>query len=244
MKRLILLFLAIGGVSLAKDAPVTLLLPEHPTSRELAVAANRYIALGEERAVQELKEACEKGRKSYQPHHVDFDLSEQIGWLCRLLYTPKPGQTLRAPGFGSLRLPFNTMPPADWPLMPLAESEGVFFILAQGYMIAGVPEDPVHYVEYCAQSGSFRREALCVPTSDEAKRALSALLASPAWKQIKWQDGGHWFSYTLRESDLVAYLQKQTLETSPPPKVETPSFTDSAAQILDQPQPPVIREFR
>jgi hypothetical protein len=244
MKRLILIFLTLGVAALAKDAPAALLLPEHPTSRELAVSANRYIALGEERAVLELKEACEKGRKPYQPHHVDFNLSEQIGWLCRLLYTPKPGQTLRAPGFGALMLPFNTMPPADWPLMPLAESKGVFFILAQSYTIAGVPEDPVHYLEYCAQSGSFRREALRVPTPNEAERALSALLASPAWKQIKWQDGGHWFSYTLHESDSVAYLQKQTLETSPQPKAEPPSFTDSASQILGQQQKPVIQEFR
>jgi hypothetical protein len=244
MKRLILLFLAIGGISLAKDAPVSLLLSEHPTSRELAVAANRYIALSEERTVKELKDACEKAREAYPPRHVDFVLSEQIGWLCRLLYTSKPGQPLRAPRFGALMLPFNTMRSADWPLMPLAESDGVFFILAQSYTIAGVPEDPVHYLEYCVQSGSFRREALRVPTPNEAERALSALLASPAWKKIKWQDSGSWFSYTLHESDSVAYLQKQTLKTSPPLKVETPSFTDSAAQILDQPQPPVIREFR
>lgn len=244
MKRLILLFLALGAAALAKDAPASLLLPKYPTSRELAVAANRYIALGEERTVKELKDACEKARRSYPPHHVDFDLSEQIGWLCRLLYTPKPGQALRSAGFGGLILPFNTMPPADWPLMPLAESDGVFFILAQGYMIAGVPEDPVHYLEYCEQSGSFRSEALRVPTPEEAERALSALLDSTAWNQIKWKDSGLGFSYEMHASSVIAYLKKQTLETSPTPRVEALSFTDSAAKIPNQTQQPVIQEFR
>lgn len=242
MKRILILMLICQGAVFAKEEPVARLLPEHPTSRELAVAANRYIALGEERTVQELKAACEKARK---PYGVDLRLSEQIGWLCRLLYAPRPGHPLRAPGFGALGLPFNTMPSADWPLYPLTESAGVFFILAESYSLAGVPEDAVRYLDYCAQSGSFRREALHVPTPDEAGRALSALLASKAWKQIKWRDSGSWFSYEFQEADRIAYLQKQTKETSlPPAAAETPSFTESAAQILGQSKPPAIQEFR
>lgn len=231
------------GNTIAVSSSVALLLPEHPTSRELAVAANHYIALGEERTVQELKAACEKARK---PYGVDLSLSEQIGWLCQLLYSPRPGQPLRAPGFGALGLPFNTMPSADWPLYPLTESAGVFFILAESYTVAGVPEDAVLYLDYCAQSGSFRRETLHVPTPDEAERALSALLASKAWKQIKWRDSGSWFSYEFQEADRIAYLQKQThpKETSPPPAAETPSFTESAAKILGPSKPPAIQEFR
>jgi hypothetical protein len=208
--RILLFFLALVGIAWAKDAPAPLLLSNHPTSRELAVVANRYIAMGEERAMQELKQACEKARTSHQPHHVDFDLSEQIGWLCRVLYTSTPGQTLRSPGFGSLMLPFNTMPPADWPLYPLTESDGVFFILDQSYTIAGVPEDPVRYLDYCSRSGSFRREALPVPTSAEAERALSTLLASEAWQNIKWKDSGSGFSYELQAASVITYLQRQT----------------------------------
>jgi hypothetical protein len=207
MKICIVWWVLFYGTIAAQGAEPVLPLPKHPKCMELARVANRLISLGEKDTVLELTELADKYRK---PHGVDSQVSEQIGWICRLLYTPAEGRALRRPGFGGLMLPDNTMSREDWPLYPLAESKGVFFVLRQGYMLAGVAEDPVRYLEYCRKDGKFRKEPLPVPSAQEARLALDALLSSEVWLKIRWVDSGSWFSYTMDSADIVRFLTEQT----------------------------------
>ena len=189
-------------------------LPKNPTSVDLARVANQFIAIGEARAVEQLKRL---GDASGSDLLFESDMREQIGWLCRLIFVPTRSRPNRAPLFGGLSLPWNTMKSADWPFYPLAESKGIFFVLSRGYMLAGVPEDPRHYLDYCQANGRFRSKALKIPTAAQSAEALRALVASQAWLKIEWNDahwneGGGGFSYEFRETDTVEYLRAQTKE--------------------------------
>jgi hypothetical protein len=204
MIRLLIPFL-LATACVAKGAPPTLPLPEHPTCADLAHTANRFIGLGEVGTVSELKQLCELSKE----HGITEDrMSEQVGWICRLLFVPAAGQPIREPSFGGLRLPWNTMKDEDWPLYPLVESEGVFFVLAQGYILAGFPEDPQQYLDYCRTNGTFRKQLVQVPTEEEAQRALDRLLSPSAWVKIKWKDS-LWNS-SDGEANVIAYLKAQT----------------------------------
>src|SRR5207248_2099895 len=101
------------------------------------------------------------------------------------------------PMYGGLSLPFKTMPHANWPLYPVAASGKSFFVLSEGYSLAGVPEDPKHYLAHCRAEGAFRKHPVPIPTQAEAQRDAKALRQSPPWKAIKWKDSGQGFSYTM-----------------------------------------------
>ena len=81
----------------------------------VASAANRYIAMGEDSAIKELKGIAENEVLS------KHDIKERIGWICRILYRGD-SELLRRPGFGALSLPYLTMLDTDWPLYPVVYS--------------------------------------------------------------------------------------------------------------------------
>lgn len=186
-------------------------LPEDPTSFDLARVANYFISLGEKEAVNKLIDFYKLERGMDRPN-----VWEQIGWICRLIFMQKTNKVLRPPYFGGLRLPFNTMKFSDWPVYPLAESNGVYFVLSEGYRIGGQPEDPRDYIKYCQREGMFRKEYLIIPSEKEAEKALDSLLKTEVWKKIKWRDG-KWskggrggFSYDISENEVVSCLRRQT----------------------------------
>ncbi len=209
--RLLVLIALVATSQVAAQSPA-LPLPQHPTCFDLARTANRFIALGEEQSTKDLKRLCELSKNDLV---LESDMREQIGWICRLLFVPTPGRVIRAPMFGGLSLPWNSMTREDWPFYPLAESEGVFFVLSQGYMLAGFPEDPQDYLEHCRATGVFRTKVLPVPTEGGAQQSLSRLLTSKGWLKIRWKDSqwnstGGGFSYNLGQAETIAYLTVQT----------------------------------
>lgn len=208
-----IIFVCLFAASRLVAQSVSLPLPEHPTSFDTARVVNQFISLGEEGAVKEMKRLCEASRKKNV--FLDHNMAEQISWICRIIFMPKEGTPIRAPRFGALHLPWNTMEAEDWPLYPIAESEGVYFILSQGYSLAGLAEDPQNYIDYCRSMGSFRTTPVKIPTKETAEYALMRLLSSNAWKKIKWKDskwheGGGGFSYDMSEASVIAYLKAQT----------------------------------
>ncbi|MBD5779817.1 hypothetical protein IEN85_09960 [Pelagicoccus sp. NFK12] len=189
------------------------LLPNQPSCYALAVSANELIALGEEGAKERLKEEWTDSGKNGDLFAVE-SARERLGWLSRILYLPGPNG-IRQPLFGGLGLPWNTMDHGDWPLYPLVESSGIFFVLADGYVIAGLPEDPIAYLHYCGENGTFRTAPLKVPNEAEAMVALEELLESKEWNSIKWKDSkwhsqGGGFEYEFDKSERIKYLKKQT----------------------------------
>jgi hypothetical protein len=165
----------------------------------LANAANYYIGLGEGRAIKEMK-LLEK----------DFS-AERIGWICRIIFDGKNGEVLRPPMYGGLLLPKLTMPLDRWPRYPVAESEGIFFVLSEGYMLAGMAERASAYIDYCSSAGVFRTNAVKVPTKAEAVKAFEALKESKPWKAIKWKDKGPGTKYTMNEEWVLRGIESQAI---------------------------------
>ncbi|CAM3192017.1 hypothetical protein [Rariglobus hedericola] len=216
------------GAENTRDLP----LPKKPTSFDFAEVANQFISLGEKEAVAKLLYLC-KDSKSEYGHDIDSKTREQIGWICRLVFRAKANSALRPPRFGGLNLPFNTMKYSDWPIYPLAESNGVYFLLADGYSLAGVAEDPRKYIIYCQAEGIFRTDYLIVPSEADAGSALDLLLQKEVWMKIKWKDsewhtGGGGFSYTLHEESVIKYLRKQTKKANQALQTTTTAVTDRA----------------
>jgi len=227
MKNIILLVFALACTSgFGSENKRALPFPKNPTSFSFAEVANQFISLGEKEAVDKLFYLCNDSESEYGID-IDSKTREQIGWICRLVFRPKANSLLRPPGFGGLTLPFNTIKYSDWPIYPLAESNGIYFLLAEGYSLAGVAEDPRDYIKYCQTEGTFRTDYLTTPTEADAKNALDSLLKKEIWLKIKWKDsewhkGGGGFSYTLHEEDVITYLRKQTQKSKPSPQTSRP----------------------
>ncbi len=172
----------------------------------LAEAANYYISLGEKRAIEELKALEERHTAAIGS---EVDASERIGWICRMIFKGKGDKPLRPPGYGGLWLPYLTMPLERWPLYPIAESEGVFFVLSEGYRLSGVAERASDYIDYCSSNASFRLDEVKIPTRSEAIAAFNILKDSERWKVIKWKDEGPGSKYTMREEWVLRDIKTQ-----------------------------------
>ncbi len=168
----------------------------------VASAANRYIAMGEDSAIKELKGIAENEVLS------KHDIKERIGWICRILYRGD-SELLRRPGFGALSLPYLTMLDTDWPLYPVVYSGNSYFILARGYSYTGRPETAEEYIEYCKQNGTFRTDPLSLPNPQSAREDLAKLRSSTRWKKIKWKDARRGTTYTMHEEVLWGFLFAQ-----------------------------------
>ena len=207
-----LLFLA--TVEISQGEVPQLLMPQLFHQRafdaiDLAEAVNHYVALGEGDGVRELTALAVENDSPQSALGKDPHLPERIGWVCRILFIPKDGRPLPPPGLGSLRLPFKTMPLANWPLYPVAASGKSYFVLGEGYMLAGLPEPAEWYIASCHRAGVFRTQPVPIPTGAEARRDAEALRNSAAWKIIKWKDRGEGFSYVLSEQQTWKFIQSQ-----------------------------------
>lgn len=81
--------------------------------------------------------------------------------------------------------------------------------MSEGYLLAGVPEDPRAYIDYCRTNGVFRKTKVTVPTKTQALKDAAALRKSKAWTDIKWTDSGQNWSYTMDEGWAWEFIQKQ-----------------------------------
>lgn len=75
--------------------------------------------------------------------------------LCRMLFEARPGQVFRRPRIGAASFPGNTSY-SDWPLEPIALEQEIPILIVRGYTLAGLPEPPGSYVEYCLSSCTWR----------------------------------------------------------------------------------------
>ena len=179
---------------------------EH-TSASLAKAANYYISLGETRAVKKLT--------ALQTDHLDRvegtsnrALEIAICWVCKLIFEPNPSP-LRPAALGSLSLPYDTMPLEKWPNFPLAQENGVYFVLDSSYFLAGVAERSSKYLKYCQANGKFRTRPLPIPTRAKAEQAAEQLFKSKRWSEIIWTYKSPSRSYQLSESWTQSNILKQ-----------------------------------
>jgi hypothetical protein len=171
------------------------------TAATLATAVNHFVELGENDAVRELIDLAPRWKADGRP--------ERVAWMCRILFSPNGQTPLRQPAYGSLNLPYLSMPLAHWPLYPIAAAGQSYFVLSEGYALGGIPGNPVHFLEYCRQAGVFRTHPIPVPTRAEAQKDVLALHQSPAWKAIRWKDHGEGTRYVLSEEQTWKFVQTQ-----------------------------------
>jgi len=196
------------------------------TSASLAEAVNHFVAIGEAATIKEFEKASlEDASHNDWISNRGFCVNERIGWVCRILYTPKepspllvpksgnliPGNTvpLRAPRFGSLNIPENTMPIEKWPLFPVAVSGSTYVVLKQGYTPDGRTEDLKHYLAYCKNNGVFRTAPVSVPTRKQAEKDVANLRQSDQWQAIQWMSNDG-FSYPMGEQLTWGFIKSQT----------------------------------
>ncbi len=65
---------------------------------------------------------------------------------------------------------------AEWPLLPIVQSGTAYFALGEGYIIRGLPESSIDYLNYCRANGRFRTTPVAIPTRASAERDVSLLL--------------------------------------------------------------------
>jgi hypothetical protein len=208
MNRAAIFIFAFGAFVCSGYSETARLFQPHPTCFDLAVVANRFTSLGKDGAIAELTRTWRTGNGDLLEQE---NKREQIGWVCRLIFVPKPGKVIRRPLFGGQGETLDELRDVEWPCYPLVESKGVFFLLAEGYELAGIPEDPIEYLAYCSANGVFRDHLLEVPTEESAARALEHLFASESWKKIVWKGG---IPIGSDFADLKRYLIDQTKKSA------------------------------
>ena len=190
----------------ANDVVPDLFTKEQFNAATMAQAANHYIGLGEVKAIEALK-ALEEDHVAAIDEGINTN--ERIGWICRIIFLGKEGKPLRQPQYGGLRLPYLTMPLERWPLYPIAQSDQVFFVLSEGYVLGGLAERASKYIDYCSTTGSFRTTQVKVPLHEDAIKAFNTLRESNHWKMIKWTDQGPGSKYTMNEESILRYIEAQ-----------------------------------
>ena len=161
----------------------------HVDSAALANAANYYISIGEENAIEELYGL---------QHNESVGLSEnelnmRIGWICRILYMPPDSGSFRPFPMGGLLLPHETMPIEKWPLFPIVKSGDTFAVLSREFVMSGEMPTIEHYLDG-VKNGTFRTENIVVPSRRSAIGDVENLRTSIRWTEIIW--GGVNFNFS------------------------------------------------
>jgi hypothetical protein len=186
---------------------------------EAVRCANIVIAMGQTAACAELgKIAREKGTRPFSMKEVsvgnprdfaeresgDFDLNRNICFLCRLVFMPSNStEVLRPPGLGAASLVSRELKEADWPCLPFSIVNDVPLSITGGYTLQGWPEASEQYLSYCMSNGVFRTQPFPVSSIITASNALAQVLASPAWKRLKWNapEPGVTWVHPMSDSD-------------------------------------------
>ena len=101
--------------------------------------------------------------------------------LSRMLFVPQPGADLRRPMIGGALFLGGTSY-GDWPREPIEVVDGIPFLIANGYMLAGLPESDEAYLQYCETQGEWSSFHYTLKTRQQKHAALNELLASHKWK--------------------------------------------------------------
>ena len=97
--------------------------------------------------------------------------------LCRMLFEAREGKEFRRPLIGGADFVGNS-DYADWPLEPIALCQGVPILIVTGYILAGVPELPSMYLEYCFETCKWREERFSPVDQESRRRILSEFIKS------------------------------------------------------------------
>jgi len=147
-----------------------------PNSRQVALAVNHLIKMGEKKALADL--ACKVRTGGFG---ADYD----AGRLCRILYVADPGKEIELYGWGSVS-GRDRIQLKDWPEFPCFQQNGVWFELPHETLKGGGPPFSfLEFVEDCKARGRFRSKPVPVPSRQEAEAALDRFLTSRRWIEFR-----------------------------------------------------------
>ena len=211
MKFALLVFVFFCGSTKAAFEPV-LTMADVPKwdSRKYKVdhfieAAAKFQALGKEKACALLLDLS-SWTKAYDRHEAQFlavgfkgialehatyislvhnePHYQGIIILCRMLFMAKPNNEFRRARVGYSIHPTT----GDWPLDPIEMVEGVPFLIETGRLLAGLPEPPGKYVDYCIKNCDWNTYQFKPKSEEEKQKALEKLLAMPKLQMIHAAD--------------------------------------------------------
>jgi len=208
---LVFLFFAyVGTICLGEDNEFQTSTPElflrtQFNAVSLVNAANHCIRLGETETLREFERLIRENGAI-----PTYNLEERVFWLCRILFAFEENAPIRPPQLGTLPLPHDQFHLTDWPIYPLAKSGNSYFVLCEGYSLAGMPEPIDQYFKLCKAHGNFRTESIVVPSILESQQDLMRLQQSNQWKRINWKNRYSW--YTTTETIISNYMTNQCVE--------------------------------
>lgn len=148
-------------------------------------AAEALQKLGKEEATKQLKTLATKNTFPNYPVFI----------LCRMLFVPRKGGDFRRHIIGQPNYVGHANGSITWPLAPIALVNGVPFMVEIGVFGTGVPESPLHYLDYCLANCDWNPTQYQPHTKAELKSALKKLMGSPplqgkmdAWDSKKLTD--------------------------------------------------------
>jgi hypothetical protein len=100
--------------------------------------------------------------------------------LSRMLFMAPSDSKLRRPLIGGAIFLGGTNY-SDWPQEPIEIVDGIPFLIANGYILAGLAESDESYLQYCETHGDWSTFRFSVRTVQEKREALRELLASDKW---------------------------------------------------------------
>ncbi len=112
------------------------------------------------------------------------DYRHQIIILCRMLFQPPEGETIRRPRLGSPISLDGQFELKDWPSEPISLVNNVPFLVTTGYALGGQPESARVYLSFClSKNYEWTSESYYVSTQWQLNNALAELKTSRKWSE-------------------------------------------------------------
>jgi hypothetical protein len=96
--------------------------------------------------------------------------------LCRMLFQAKPNSNFRRAYVGA-PFYFDGRTSKDWPQEPITIVDGVPFLVAESYILAGMPESPIRYVDFCLSDCDWADYRYESQSRKQQQKAMDKLLS-------------------------------------------------------------------
>ncbi|HEU4338518.1 MAG TPA: hypothetical protein VFS19_00495 [Planctomycetota bacterium] len=107
--------------------------------------------------------------------------------LCRMLFEARKSGEFRRPLIGAAGF-IGTTDYGDWKLEPITIYKGVPILVVTGYELAGIPEPPESYVEYCLKNCAWRNDRFTKHSRDAGRKIIEEFSSSDA----RWAGQKDW----------------------------------------------------
>jgi len=141
------------------------------------MATNALVGAGTQAALDVFERALASSGQGHLHARENLLLLARLVFVPEIPETPLPRLPLGRPDLA------EPASPDDFPMFPLATVGDLPVLLVAGYHLAGQPDSPASYLEWC-RAGASVRPAPLQPTPEPVRRA-DEFLASPAWRALQ-----------------------------------------------------------